>query len=298
MMQQISIAGLLVSALLVVSCSSDDLTQAERSYLDDLDLAVAKVDETVEAVGNVLGQSWPVPSLLFETIGESNLKAVLEDTLREVEHLTPPSRFKTDHGLYVRYLRDAAEQGQEFNLAAAEQNLVAFQVSAAQLFATDSLASAQVSETFCNVVARPQEVDWVCKSSHAVPGGEYGAQVHEILKRFRAMFGPRVGAVGPPLLEDEEYQVLAAIQPEVEDILGKTRVSLAELEPPGSFRDDHERLLQYFDETLAVARSITAAGQQRDMEKLRSLYADSGTVMNAASEEFSQEFRVIVGVYF
>ena len=294
-----SAAGLVSAAVALAACSSGGaLTGTEQAYLDELDTITAELDATVEEIDQALSRSWPVPSVLFTTLEVADVAGTLSSIRAQVVELTPPPRFQADQDMYLRFLDEAVTYAGENMQAIQDRDLATFQLTVARLIATDSIAASGVSRPFCTVIARPQEVDWVCQGGESLPGGEYGANVHDQMKRFRISFSPLAASVGPPVAGEEEYKLLAVIQPEIEDTLARTRASLAELEPPDRFREDHARLLQYFDETLDVAKAITAASRAKDRMTLLAQYKRSGDVASAAGREFSEDFRPLVEVFF
>ena len=79
----------------------------------------------------------------------------------------------------------------------------------------------------------------------------------------------------------------------------ETGRQIRELEPPVELRLDHDVVLQYFEETLEVARAITRAAEAQDRAKLETeLFPRSGEVLCRARVSLSPEVIPIVSIFF
>ena len=79
----------------------------ESAYLEQVRAHETRVGDTVREITEALSITWPVPSRLYQVLGEAGLTEVLESAAQDAERLTPPERFKEDHQRYIQLLRFA-----------------------------------------------------------------------------------------------------------------------------------------------------------------------------------------------
>lgn len=129
--------------------------------------------------------------------------------------------------------------------------------------------------------------------------GGYREAVYTMLLEFRVRFlrtGPDYLAFN--LLPDDGYQVVSRSAPgfiaTVED--AQTRVTA--LTPPEELRGDHDRLVRYFDETLAAQRSVVVAATAEDLNGLRDGIARTLDVFCETARGFSDAMKPVVFAQF
>ena len=70
------------------------------------------------------------------------------------------------------------------------------------------------------------------------------------------------------------------------------------LQPTEEFRADHDRLVQYFEDTLEVSLAINKATEEADFPAMGREFQRSGFVASSANREVSAAFRPIVAPLF
>ncbi len=165
-----------------------------------------------------------------------------------------------------------------------------------------------VSPEYCEAASIDQVDRPLCERDAG--GGEYGMELHSIMSRFEAEFPPRFGALmGPggffaavtfaPVLTAEDYSRLDAfVGGDIKDVLERTRRDVEALDAPAEFQADHDRLLQFLDETLGVVQAVLQAGEQQDSIQRMEELALNRVVFCSAADDFSPEFESIVDVHF
>ena len=262
------------------------------------------------SVGDALDQTWPTRGRLLSVLQEASIGAARETLLHELEQFDPPDRFRTEHEQYVQFLRDQVPLTHEHDQRAADGDLLGVAAYRAKLLAARRTFVAGLSPAFCNAMMVPPDAladeqangpadAPFCRVNDQLPSGEYGIELHNILKRFGAEFGPRVGGFLPALTREEFFGYLAVIQPEVEALLEETGRQVRTLKPPAELGADHDVVLRFLEETLEIARAITRAAENQERAKLETeLFPLSGEVLCKAERALSSEIRPVVDPYF
>ena len=97
---------------------------------------------------------------------------------------------------------------------------------------------------------------------------------------------------------EERFKGLEILQPEIEAVLQETADAIRKLEPTEELRADHDRLIQYLEETADVARAITAAAKERSFEETQVEVDRSGTVFCAARGDLTDTVKPLVDFFF
>ncbi len=67
---------------------------------------------------------------------------------------------------------------------------------------------------------------------------------------------------------------------------------------PAEFQSDHDRLLQFLDETMGVVQAALQAGEQQDSIQRMEELERGRVAFCSTAEDFSPEFQAIVDVFF
>jgi hypothetical protein len=149
---------------------------------------------------------------------------------------------------------------------------------------------------FCLAIADSDSGD-LCVAGDGLPGGQYGLDAHEALRRFTL---DTLGLFSfPPDLSPEERAVrLNEVQPIIEKALKDTGEKMAEFDPPSELADDNAAFVRYFDEQYQTAVGITAANAQRDTTEVLRLFDESGVVADRLTDSLSEEYEPIAAPFF
>lgn len=299
----------LVSALIVACGGSSDsspavtarptdqpLTDAESAYLEDITAIDAIIGAKLIAVDDALESTWPTRGRLLSVQADAEFYITIETMLQQAEEIEPPDRFAADHELYVQSLRETFVLAQEHDQELADEDLVAAVLALQAGWQSRATLLLQVSPQFCDAV-NPDRNGASCQSFD-LPGGSYGVQLEDALRRYAADFLPRVGSFRSAYTSEELFAAILDVNPGIIRSIEEGRDEIAGIEPPDEFAQDHARLVQYLEENLELARSISESAQEGDDERLREQFEDSGDVHNSAGCDFSPQFRPIVGFFF
>ena len=299
----------LVSALLVACGGSSDgttavpgrppdqaLTEAEAAYFEEIAAIDAIIGAKLIVVDIALDTSWPTRGRLLSVQADAEFYITIETMLQQAEEIEPSDRFAADHELYVQSLRDTFVFAREHDEALADEDLVAAVLALQDGWQSRATLLLQVSPQFCDAV-NPDRNGASCQRFD-LPGGSYGVQLEDAFRRYAADFLPRVGSFRSAYTSEELFATILEVNPGIIRSIKEGRDEIAGIEPPEEFAQDHARLVQYLEENLALARSITESAQEGDDERLREQFGQSGDVHSGADCDFTAEFRPIVGFFF
>ena len=300
----------LVSALLVASCggSSDggttavptrvpdqSPTEAEAAYFDEILAVELIIVEKLVAVDEALEMAWPTRGRLLDIQADAEFSATIETMLQQAEEIEAPDRFAADHDLYVQSLRDILVLALDHDQAIADEDLVASVLALQGGWRVRATLLLQVSPQFCSAVAL--SVGASCQSID-LPGGFYGVQLEDAVRRYAADFLPRVGSFRTAYTAEERIDVILEVNADIIRSIEQARDEIDDIEAPEEFAQDHARLVQYLNDILGVARAITQGAEDGDDEQILEEFARSGEVLDGADCDLSPEFRQIVGFFF
>ena len=303
--------GLIVTLVAACGGSNDDsaptptatLTSEESAYLDGVQAADAHVRDVMAEIGEALSTTWPIRERLFQVMGESDITGAHESTLRDLEQLAPPDRFKADHERLLALSHTVVDLSRQHDAAIGHQDLVDVFMTRARLGVARGNFFYESSPAFaCG--ASPEDLgtpffDFMCGQQEPLPGGVYGEQLFKVMRKVEANFSPRVTSFPPMMSPDELFASLLILNPEIEAVLEEASTTAAALEPPEEFADDHETLVTFFGELLVLSRQITQAARDRELDKLQFEYfPESGAIVQRTNEQFSEAFRPLVSPYF
>lgn len=272
-------------------------TAAESAYLAEIGAIQGDIAAKADSIEMALATSWPTRGRLFSVLGEAEINATFSAMLQRAEQLAPPDRYRPDQEIYLQHLRQQVQVSEAFEAAIGDEDLVSTYLNISEQFLSEARLRLQVSRDFC---ARLESGDpgSACASAQPPPGGAYGAELQTILRGFLAEFGPRVMFFPVAYTPEERFASLAALQPEIVAALEEGIESVRALEPPTEFAADHQRLIQYFEETLNVSRAISQAANDLDGAAVSAEFTRSGTVLCSARREFTPAIKPIIAFFF
>ena len=312
--------GLLLAALPVLwACSSDAGPQptptpdAEAAYVAGLTEVVEQERQARQRFEDLMGPIFPrfapdemQAQVLFNALQQARILGTTAEMLKMFELLTPPRGFAEDHDIYLKFFKDQVATAQAIDEAIKARDLPHVHLKTAELEVASQLARATVSPEFCRYVtpgppghgalgSRPPP-QGIC-GDEQVPGGEYGAAINKLLKRFQAQFAPRA-SFPPGMTPDELMEGLTYVQPAIIETFGETLAELDAIEPPTEYEAGHQVLHDYFDELLSTARAIDRAVAARDYDQVMREFDRSGEVTSTADDRLPQNYRPLVEVIF
>lgn len=298
------IAVVLTSVAVMAACGDSDDEQAvsvttpEAEYLEKVDGYVGKIDGMVDGINQDLGRMWPTSGALIRVLEDADLSGTLETVAEDVGHLAPPGRFQVDHERYTAGLLQALDAARDHDRALDDNDLVSAFVARADVEVALELTYAELSPDLCSVVVASERAAELCAGDQSIPGGEYGTGVRSVIKRYAAKFAPLAASFPDAFTPEERYVALEALKPAIENVLQETLGSLRALEPPQDLRSDHDRVIQYVEETSEIFQAMARAVDAQDSTKTREEINRSATVFCDAREDLSPTAKAIVGFFF
>ena len=296
------------TATQVPAGSDEPLSDDDSDFLRRVGIAFRQSQANFSAFGRILSQEQESAEALLNALSEAGAGTTFDPVIDALEEREPPERFRADHEAALEAMRAVAAADRDIGQAADDGDIVAFTLGNMQLGLLQSELALDVSLEYCEALSNDPVDMSLCERDAG--GGEYGLELHSIMSRFQAEFPPRVIALrGPdselfaavtfaPILTAEDYSRLDAfVGADIEDVLERTRRDVQALDAPAEFQADHDRLLQFLDETLGVVQAVLQAGEQQDsIQRMEEL--ERGRVAFCTAEDFSPEFQAIVDVFF
>jgi hypothetical protein len=317
----------LLLVLLAVACGGNEEdetaaaagepTAAEAEYLDSVTQAWELFGAKNEKFGALFGQAWPLPSLLFMALEEAGAGTAFEPTVAALDALTPPPRYEADHELMVAAAAEAVSLDMVIGRSMVDQDVTAFVKANVALDQASNRGALRLSSAVCRAANPPPapppylppDVDAelfgpgaprpLCKRLRPDQGGEYGSAIYGLMSDLEVGFRPLVTFFIPLFASDQRFKILADFKPEIVRVLEETVASAKTLEPPTEFKQDHERLLQFLEDELEMARSIPQIASNRPVPAPGPPTEGNGPPPECLlKSEFSEKFLELVVVYF
>ncbi len=245
------------------------MTDLERNYLVQVSGAWSLFATKAASFQAVFAQTWPTNQLLFDALREAGAGTAWVEPLEAVQKLEPPRRFEADHSLLLARLEEFVRIDAEIGQTLDSGDLTAFVLLNAELGVVGNLGNIQVDPAICEALAGPATEDPLCKSTEDLPGGDYGLEVEVLFLELEANLGPRLGvwAAWRPLASDAQFfEVLEAVQPEVEATIQEAFDQLIALVPPAELTADHELLSTHLNSLLEISGRAFVAIQAQDVQ--------------------------------
>ncbi len=248
--------------------------------------AFGRMEEILTATYNTRGA-------FFSALEQAEFTEASDRVLAQAEELDPPERFEEDHEAWLGYRR-ALDSLEGFHEAVVERDLLAVLrviTSAAQ---AEAEFFSDLSPQFCRaVVGDVSTEDWRCPPEGELPGGDYGEQVYEILRRH-ALKTDVLFIFPADMTPEERSTRLSEVQPTIEEELHSAGRQLEALDPPTEFESDHQALLRFFRDQHETAVAITEANAHGDEGRLQELFDRSGVVYETMEASLSDGIARVV----
>jgi hypothetical protein len=311
-------AMLAAGVLLIAACSGNDaqdsapdeaseLTLDDRAYLGKVEQAFTRSDANFDKFGDLLAQSFASPEAILSALVEAGAGTSFDPVLEALTEIEPTERFIDDHRTFVEGVEKMVEADQAIGAAAADDDIVAFELGNVNLGLAQSAMRLELSFEACNAVPQPQQL---CTPPD-LPGGEYGAALNNVMQGLAAGLLPRIEVLQESpqgaflaltyLLRytpEELVELYGAVEPDAMAVLADSASAVDDLEPPDELAADHERLEAWFDEASDALAALFLATGQDDGDERASLQGDLLFAFCGAADDFSPEAMALVGVFF
>ena len=148
----------------------------------------------------------------------------------------------------------------------------------------------EISPTFClAALAEP-----VCEGETRL-GGDYGVKLQSIFRDLKARIGPRISFLPAQYEPAEAEEVAGAFQSAIIVALQRVQEPIRRLQPPAELASDHERLVEYLSESLALFTPSNL--EQPAPERLKEQLEDFAALTVATRDDLTPMARTIVSFY-
>lgn len=290
---------LTVVALLAVACSTDDTDGGlgADSYLDEVRRIEQGREEAVDTVIDALDQAYQTRPRFFQVFEAALEGERVSAALEEARGLDAPPELRAAHRRWIESLEASLAFEKPAREAIDNDDFAALALAIAD-FATNFLSFVvDVPPGMCEVVT-PESLastEALCRPGDDLPGREYGERLRSAAQVMPVQIGPRISGLQVAFTDEERLAYLDAIQPDVERLFAQTISDIESLDPPDELRADHEAVLTFFRDLLAVAEEITAATAAGDIDRLSELFTESERPAQQLESSVSDDGRRIVG---
>ena len=276
------------------------LTDEESAYLDTLVLGFEEFGKRVAVFGQALSRQFADERAMLKALADAGAGTAFEAVHQVIEPVTPPARFEAAHELLLEYLEGVVRIDRVIGQAARDGDAVQFAVSNLELATAETSVRAvlnlppQISE----IAFRGAEFAFRQPEPEVLDGG-YREALYSSLREFR----PRFLQTGPDYLAfniraTHMAEIVSQVSPGFIALLEETRSNVAALSPPDELRDDHQRLIEYFDDTLAAQRAISTAAAAEDLAGVRAGMDLTLESFCDTAKDLSDAIKPVVSVQF
>ena len=312
-------AMLAAGALVIAACGGDDsgesapaeapaLTLEDRAYLSDVGAAFQRSDSNFEKFNAALARSFASPEAILSALVEAGAGTTFDPVLEALKEIEPTERFVEDHRILVEGVERMVEADQGIGAAAADDDIVGFELGNINLALANSAMRLELSSEACRGLSSEE---LFCAPDFELPGGAYGAALNDVMRGLAAELIPRIGVLrdspeGPFLAltyallysPEELVALYGAVETDTKAVLAEAASAVNDLEPPDGFKADHERLQAWFDEASDTLEALFLATGEDDRNERDSLLAQFRSNVCSAADDFSHEAAALVGVLF
>lgn len=305
--------------LLIAACTGNDsqdsapvetpaLTAEDQAYLDEVAQAFTRSDANFDKFGDLLSESFASPEAILSALVEAGAGTSFDPVLEALTEIEPTERFVEDHRTFVEGVEKMVEADQAIGAAAADDDIVAFELGNVNLSVVQSAMRLELSFEACNTMPQTQQL---CTPPGELPGGDYGAALNGVMQGLAAGLLPRVGVLQESpqgvflaltyLLRytpEELVELYGAVEPDAMAVLADSASAVDDLEPPDDLAADHVRLQAWFAETSDTLTALFLATGQDDGDERARLQGQFRLALCSAADDFSPEAIALVGVVF
>ena len=276
------------------------LSDEESAYLDTVTAGFEEFSKRVAVFGQVLSRQFADARTMLEALRGAGAGTAFEAVQEVIAPVQPPPRFEADHELLLRYLEGVVRLDREVGKAVEDGDPVHFVVSNFELGSTETSVRAMLDlSPQVRAIAFGQLAYALRPPGPDVLDGGYRESLYTTLREFRARF-PRTGPdyLAFNLDREDAYQVVALSAPGFLATIENAQDNLAALTPPDELREDHDRLVKYFEETLAGQQAIIDSAAAGDLSGVRAGMGLTHSAFCQAAKGFSDAAKPVVHVQF
>ncbi|GMR02701.1 MAG: hypothetical protein BMS9Abin20_1047 [Acidimicrobiia bacterium] len=288
-------------ALVGAACSG--VSQADGSgdsldtdaYLEVVANTESEYAQQFKTILEATTRSYSTRGVLFEAVDEAGFPGGAQLALTQAQGVTPPGDFAQDHANWIQLRSTIVGIAEDDFVPALEsrdlQELLAVLTKVDQSYGSFLKG---LSREFCLAAAFNSDL---CPAGDDLPGGEYGQQVHEVLRINRLDTSGLFTFVADMSPEERSVR-LAEVQPQIESSLKSAGDAMARIDPPSAFVEEHAAFVRFFEEQYSTAVAITEANAEGDDARVLILFGESGEVLNRLRQSITPEYGPIAVPFF
>jgi hypothetical protein len=287
-------------ALVASACTSSDAapevasTPQATAYLATVKAAETDFAAAFQELWTATNRSYATRSVLFAAASEADFAAAATVALDTARSSAPPDGYSSDHDAWVRFRIEAGLLAQDLPVALKNEDMQEMMGVFTGLEQALGVMLRDTSRTFCLAASFDMKL---CRAPEDLPGGDYGRQVHEVLRLGTlSRFGLFTFPVA--LSEEERAVRLGEVQPAIEASLAQSRDEFQAIEAPSEFQEDHDAFVRFFTDQHLTAVAITEANAERDTAAVLALFDQSGVNAGQLEHALSPPFEKIAAPHF
>ena len=234
---------------------------------------------------------------VIEALTEAGVGTVFTATIEALEAIDPPSQYEQGHQQLVKVQRELARLDDQMGGAVAAGDLVSFSLISGQGAELDSSFVTSLPREFCHGIFLDHPL---CPPLEALPGGDYGKQISELLRRFEPRFASAAGVLEFQLAlsKEELLSLTRQVAPRMEALVDEVIAELLKLTPLTELRDDHDRLVVHFERIGALVDEIASGAREGDLGQVGLIGPATMAIFCETEKSLtSEEFKAIVAVH-
>ena len=235
----------LVAVLSLAACGGSDSTATpepppgdqEKEYFTSVRAARSLTTQNFEGFQTLFGRTWPVRSALISALEEAGVGEAFDGTVEALGVITPPQNIEADHQVLLAGTRDLAQLDKRAADAVKADDLISFALINGQMASASHVLLGRLSPAYCSSLSEPGESPSpACQPGDPLPGGSYGAELHEVLGAVPPAIGlaSSATAFAFSLTPEEIAEVVQKEIPQVIETLEKTKERIELLTPTTS----------------------------------------------------------------
>ncbi len=284
-----------------------ELDEAEIAYLEGVRSAQNEFDERNANFGRAIQRTYVNDEALLRALYEAGAGEAFAAVQTVALELDPPERFADDHARWLLLLEEQVRLDRLIGEAARDGDRVGFETNNIRLGLLGFPEATEVDPAFGAALKPGSPVGRSLELDEGVPEEPYLFDLFDILfvhqlKNPGSLFFAASDDPGAPA---PVAAIIAATGDEVVAAQVATIDAVATLTPPDAYVTDHERILRFFDEELALMEEVVviakAEGEGGDSAATRqALDANSGpeSPYCGVVSELSDEIRPATDVFF
>lgn len=272
-----------------------DLNDEESAYLDTVSAGFEEFGKRNAVFGQTLSRQFSDTRALLEALRGAGAGTAFEAVQSVIERAQPPPRFEKDHELLLAYLEVAVRMDRRIGQAIEDGDAVEFVVSNFGIASAEESVHAvlEMSPQVCGI-SMPFGSSLRPPGPDVLDGGYRGALVHDSSRAACAFRSPCPDYLYFNLLPEDAYQVISQTAPGFIEAVESALEGISALAPPDDLGDDHDRLVDYLEGTIAAQQAIVAAAESRYLKAVRDRMSRSETLFCEAAEGVSDAMMPVV----